>query len=97
MTNTQKNGYFTCHNHEVNVAYMCFSSDESMAYRYLIGKVNGQQYSLVFYLRDNFCRLIKTSEFRKLEQMVKLNYLPDITPSQFTEFVQKLLDLMVFS
>jgi hypothetical protein len=98
LTCKKKDGHFLCRNHEVSVSYMFFSPEESMAYQYFTGTVGKQQYSLLFNLQDNICQLIKTLPVtNQLVYMTRLDHLPDIGPSQFEGFVQKLLDLMAFT
>lgn len=100
MEDGYESGFFQCHNHEVLVAFY-YQQDNSLFYKIFMQKEDDYITQMMFNVKDNEFNLIRfpNDQHIRLEKqsLVTLNFLPEIYPDQFEDYLEKLLNMQVFA
>jgi len=103
MEDGHESGFFTCINHDVVVAFL-YQQDNELIYRMFFKKDSEFITQMMFNVRSNEFNLIKMPvlkqgghDYLAKQTLVSLSFLPDVTPEQFDEYLEKLLNVQVFT
>lgn len=102
MQDGHESGFFMCQNHNIIVGFMYQQSNE-LVYRIFMRKDDEFIIQMMFDVRNNEFNLIKMPTIKpgqdtlSTQGLVKLSFLPDIQPEQFDEYLEKLLNMQVFT
>lgn len=94
---------YDCHRCPIEVTYFTsMKSPQKIYYIYFtIDNLDGTDYGICLDKVQNECIIMKTSNLVPSSAATKIlmtiNYLPDITPHTVTQWLERMLNLMVFS